>query len=728
MANPWDNDPIVTPAKAGASAMPWDNDPIVAPAKPGVAEDVAKSGSSGLARGTLGLLGLPGTVAGLVRGTADFLENQTVGRAVNYAKTGSVEAPPMVPTKDLIARDRGFVLPRPEDTISGEALTAQVAKVAPGINYKPQTVPGEYVRTAGEFAPGMLFPGTMAQRVVGGWLAPTIASETAGQATKGTDIEPYARAVAGVGAGVLGAVASRPATAQAAVAGAMGGVDDATVVAAGQLMNQAQQRGVALTWPEAVAQVTGGGATGLTGLQRVVEGSQGGQGVMAPFMAQRPQQIERAGRQAMDTITPPSPAPSTIGPAVGEAAEQTLTDARRIRTNAVNPAYAAAANDAVPAERVNAVIAQLDDIIRNDATGQLSAPAQQMRAQLIERQGTPGTAATRTPVTDPRTGRVIRYETTPAVEATPPVPRTNVAQLDEVYGSARDQFTGPAPLGQTGTEARANRLAGQAVTALDTELQAASPALAAGRQQYQQITRDFIDPLMQGPIGKLASRDTTTREAIETLFPRNPLPNSAPEIIRTVGALAQRNPTAARQIVRAHVETVFNQATRDLQAGANQFGGAGFVAALRGNTQQAENLAAAIQGVGGPQVLQGFDEFLNVVAATGQRQRIGSQTAFNQAIQGELQKGGAVGEAVNAVATAGVKLPGRITKAYEEWRLGQNTEQIARLFTDPNALGMFRRLAQAAPGSSQAQAITARLTSMALQAAQASDTPVPQLR
>lgn len=698
MANPWDNDPTVTPAPSGAAAMPWDGDPIVTPAAAApsmweraknTAADVAQALPTGVIKGAIGLAGLPGDAARFLGQGADAAAEYITGQPLPAS----------------------FKANAPAASVGGARLTKDFEALT-GELYKPQTTAGKFAQTVGEFVPS-------AGRGVANQLrfavAPGLVSEAAGQALEGTPLEAPGRALAAVATGGLAALASRPATANAAVAGAMGGVDDATLVAAGQLMTQAQQRGVALTWPEAVAQVTGGGATGLTGLQRVVEGSQGGQGVMAPFMAQRPQQIERAGRRAMDTITPPSPAPSTIGPAIGEAAEQTLTDARRVRTNAVNPAYAAAANDVVPPERVNAVIAQLDDIIRNDATGQLSAPAQQMRAQLIERQGAPGTAATRTPVTDPKTGRIIRYETTAAVAPTPPVPRTNVAQLDEVYGSARDQFTGPAPLGQTGTEARANRLAGQAVTALDAELQAASPALAAGRQQYQQITRDFIDPLMQGPIGKLASRDTTTREAIETLFPRNPLPNSAPEIIRTVGALAQRNPTAARQIVRAHVETVFNQATRDLQAGANQFGGAGFVAALRGNTQQAENLAAAIQGVAGPQVLQGFDEFLNVIAATGQRQRIGSQTAFNQAIQGELQKGGAVGEAVNAVATAGVKIPGRVTKAYEEWRLGQNTEQIARLFTDPQALGMLRRLAQSAPGSNQAQAIAARLSIMATQ-------------
>lgn len=688
--------------------------------EPAVLPDVAKSAGSGLVRGATGVLGLPELASRGINYVSDTIVERGAdainGIARQFGRQGDLVSRP-----DLSAIQGKT----PASALSTETMNTAIdsATGLPVTSYKPQTVAGEYARTVGEFAPGMLTPGGPIAKVVGGVLAPAAVTETAGQAARriAPEIEGAVRAGTAVVSGVgFGAAASRLGTAQSALAGSMRGVDDATVMAAGQLMQQAQSRGVALTWPEAVAQASGGGATGMTNMQRVVEGSQGGAGVMGPFMAQRPGQIDRAAREAFDTVGPQSQAPSTLGPAIGTAAEQTAADARAIRTNTVRPAYEAAANDVVPADRVNAVIAQLDEIIANDATGQLSGPAQQMRAQLIERPATPGTPASRAPVTDPRTGKVIRYETTPAVEGTPAVPRTNVGQLDEVYGSARDQFTGPAPVGQTGTQARANRLAGQAVSALDSELQAASPALTQGRQQYQALTREFIDPLMQGPIGKLASRDTTTREAINVLFPANPLPGSAPEIIRTVGHLAQRAPGVARQIVRAHMESVFNETSRALQSGASQYSGAGFAAALRGNTQQAENLAAAIQGVAGPQVLQGFDEFLNIVSATGQRQRIGSQTAFNQEAQDTLRKGGAIGELANTVATAGIKLPAKIKETYERWRLGQNTGQIAQLMTDPSALEMFRRLARVAPGSNQAQAMAARQTAMASSANTAS--------
>lgn len=653
------------------------------------AADVAQALPTGIIKGAIGMAGMPGDIAGFIGRRADqaaeFITGEPVPAKLNSAVPDAVGSARL--TKDF------------------EALTGEL--------YKPQTMAGKFAQTTGEFIPSA---GRGVANLLRYAVAPAIASEGAGQLTEGTAIEPYARAGAAVLAGGVAALTARPATAQAAIAGGMRGIDDATITAAGQLMQAANARGIALTWPEAIAQASGGGGRGLTNLQRVVEGSQGGGDTMGAFMAQRPGQIEAAGRQAFDTIAPQSQAPHTIGPAIGQAAEQTATDARAIRSAQTRPFYAQAAGDTVPAADVNGIIAQLDAIIARAGTPELAGPAQQLRDRLIAQAATPGTPATRTPVTNPNTGQVIRYNSTPAVPGTPAVPHTNVGRLDEVYGSARDQFTGPAPVGQTGTEARAARYAAEALEPLDNALQAASPALAQGRQVHQTVTRQFIEPLMQGPIGKLADRDIGTRQAIEVLFPTNPLPGSAPEIVRTVGNLAQRNPGAARQIVRAHVESVFNEATQQLQTGANQFGGAGFAAVLRGNTQQAENLAAAIQGVAGPQVLQGFDEFLNILSATGQRQRIGSQTAFNQEAQDILKRGGAIGEAANAVATAGIKLPGRIKEAYEQWRLGRNTQQIAQILTDPNGIAMFRRLAAAAPGSNQAQAISARLAVMALQA------------
>ena len=78
--------------------------------------------------------------------------------------------------------------------------------------YEPQTIPGQYASTIAEFAPGALMPGGPAGSVARAIAAktlntvvPAVTSETAGQLTKDTPYEPYARFAGGLGGGVAGA-------------------------------------------------------------------------------------------------------------------------------------------------------------------------------------------------------------------------------------------------------------------------------------------------------------------------------------------------------------------------------------------------------------------------------------------------------------------------------------------------------------------------------------------
>jgi len=61
--------------------------------------------------------------------------------------------------------------------------------------YQPKTIYGDYAQTAGEFVPGaLLMPeGSLATNALRYGLLPALSSETAGQLTKGTAAEPWAR-------------------------------------------------------------------------------------------------------------------------------------------------------------------------------------------------------------------------------------------------------------------------------------------------------------------------------------------------------------------------------------------------------------------------------------------------------------------------------------------------------------------------------------------------------
>jgi hypothetical protein len=61
--------------------------------------------------------------------------------------------------------------------------------------YQPKTIVGDYAQAAGEFVPGaLLMPGGgLARSALRYGLLPALSSETAGQLTKGTPAEPWAR-------------------------------------------------------------------------------------------------------------------------------------------------------------------------------------------------------------------------------------------------------------------------------------------------------------------------------------------------------------------------------------------------------------------------------------------------------------------------------------------------------------------------------------------------------
>lgn len=230
------------------------------------------------------------------------------------------------------------------------------------------------------------------------------------------------------------------------------------------------------------------------------------------------------------------------------------------------------------------------------------------------------------------------------------------------------------------------------------------------------IARDGLARIENTPLGKLAQRDQTTKKAVEALFPENPIPGSQGEIADAVGTLAQQNAWAARQLVRTHAESMFNEATQRLASGGpNQSGGAKFAAQLRGNTQQNANLQAAVEALpNGETTWRGFNAFLDNLEAQQFRQATGSRTAFKIEGVQDLRKGGLANNAAQLVASGGFSWPKKAVTAIQNWNVGQNMDDIARLLTDPAVAGEFRNIATAPAGSSKALALTARLATVAL--------------
>lgn len=595
---------------------------------PSTAMDVGLGLATGVGRGVAGLVGLPGLAS---RGV-DWLVGQA-GEALGVPPpaAGSFQPPSL--------------LPQPAQVQSAiESVT--------GAFPKPQTRAGEYAQTIGEFVPGALMgPGGVVRNIAAFGVVPGIASEAAGGATKGTALEPWARGGAALASGVGAAVLTAPRTAAGAVSRAAGDIDQATLQQAEALFQEAAAMGAPITRAEAIQHVTGG-ATGMGNLQRVVEG----QGGMKPFFAQRAAGNEAAMGRVVDSITPAAPNPSTIGPAVGGAAEGTINDVRGAINAASEPFYQASANVRLTPQ------------------------------EMAQVRALPGYPEARNAVrSDPQLARYVQG-----------LPDDSVGFLNEVkkyLDTAAENAA--APVNQQRNMQRSAGY-GNDATAVRGIAENASPDYAAALGIQSQARERYLQPLLDGPLGKIASRDTTTQKAISVLFPNNPLPNSAQEIETAVRAVSQRNGYAARNLVRAHLESVWNEATQNLASGVNSYGGAKFAAVVRGNPQQAANLEAAIRALpNGNQIWPGVDRLLTVLEAQGQRQAIGSQTAFNQEVLQDLRRGNFTSEAGSLVLGLGVKFPQRVKDGIERWRMGDNVDELARLFTDPTAGREFSRLASA---------------------------------
>jgi hypothetical protein len=615
---------------------------------------VAKQAGVGVAKGAIGLAGIVGDIQQIAKKVGSYLPDikpdpESEKYARKYGRMGdvmSVGAPPEFPTS--------------------HDIQGQVEKVT-GEFRKPQNQLEADAETAGEFLPAALAgPGGVVRKLVTQEAIPAAATIVAGRYS---DQNPYVKALAGFLAGGVGATMSGPNTAEKLLREKIpASVSEQDITRAGQLIDHAQTRGVALTWPEALSRVTGQPV--LTDTQRIIESHAQTRPQMQEFFADRPAQVERAARREFDQVGGQPAYPSTIGPEAGAAANDTLNDVRKVINSTAEPYYQRSANV-------------------------LLTPAEMTHVRAI-----PGWSEARDAVRKgPNAWRVEN------------LPDNSVGFLnavkkhfDELAENAGSKFN-PQRSHETQATREMQALAVKKVGELkSTDYQIALEIGRRGRQE-------FLEPLLQGPLGRLAEKDITTQKAIAALFPENPVPGTHNEVFDAVAALVQRRPAAAEQLVRAHIEMVFNQAARDLQGGANQFSGAKFAAKLAGGSQQRDNLQAAIMALpNGDARWKGFEHLLDIMAATGTRQPKGSLTAFNQLEVQSMSTGG-----LQELASKGAS-PGKwmsfANDAFKAWSLGRNLDQIARIITDPRSGDALRQIVRIPPGSDRALVMAGRLIAL----------------
>jgi hypothetical protein len=623
--------------KAAAPAEdPWAEFRVSIPA------DVAKGFGSGLVGGAVQAAGMGG----------DFRE--LVGRGVDYVggKLGvgqeNIDQFKNVAGKVAGATPLAAINVSPTSQQIGNTIKDNVGNY----EYDPKTGYGKVAKTVGEFVPAAVGGEAGLVRKGVQVLAPALASEAAGYLTPGSKYEPLARAGAALLGGAGAGAVMRPNTAGRVIAEAMGpGVGNAEITAAETLMRRsaALPQPVNLTWQEAIDQVTNG-ATKLGDVARVAESSQRGGAIMAPFMAQRPGQIENAVRQNLDQVAAPGANPFTIGGRASDAASGALDDARAAINNHTRPLYQAAELDRIPSAQYQQLaqdpryVAALEQVRNHPEIGPEFAHL-------------PDNAV---PVVD-QVKKLLqtRAEVTPNADAT-----------ERFLGSMR---------GTAGSNAA------NAATQ-------SSPMYAQAVAEQAQLRGQWLNPLEQGPLGRVASAPRNVDgAAIDAILPVAPQAQSGPHVQQAFQAINARDAEAASNLVRGKMENTFNQASRDLQGGPNQFAGANYRAKLYGHPQAQENLRIGIAETAGQPTVGSTDQLMEALQATGRRQHPGSKTEFNKLLTRSLEGGGPIGETLSSASK--INPLAFLRDRYQQYRYGANTDELARLLLDQGAAGEFRRFA-----------------------------------
>lgn len=636
--------------------------------QPGMVEDVAKTIPPGLARGAAGLVGLPS----LIKSGVDAGVDHTLGRAVNYV-FGDGSLSPYKPPQDAPkSRLTGVPLPTSEDVVSKiESVTGPL--------YKPKTVAGEYVNTIAEFAPGMVLGGGSLFRRAMQTAVPAITSETAGQAARHSNLKDYegvARAVGALGGGLGVAVAQRPSATERVMSRSLSGVSPAEVRQAMDVLDDAARQGVTLTWDEAINQVTKGAATRLSGVRRFAEQSPGGADVLGPAMAQRPAQVERAGSAAIDPLVSQRMDPVRAGLAAQKAAQGVIDDTVERINQYTRPYY-----DAAKSQRIDPVIAR-----------QLASDDLYMQT-LREVRGDPSLNRTISNLTD-----------------------DSVGVIDLVQRRLREKATNAAMPGQASTSnlsaANFGSARREAIDAAEAATGGTQGSYATARNQQAAFRDGVLEPMKTGPVGQV-SRTSDIENQGRSLLPTKPQPGNEAIVSQAVSRLVSRDPVAAENLLYSYVRSTFDEATQNLAGGAAQAGGAKFGAIVRGNSQQAKDLEAAVRALpNGGVRWNGLQRFLDTVEATGYRPNQNSATSFNETYKQMLQQPGATQAAIEGMKTGGTSLIKRIMQWRDMRDVEKKSEQIARLLLDPASGKILERLAKLPNGSAQAPILALRLTYM----------------
>lgn len=481
------------------------------------------------------------------------------------------------------------------------------------------------------------------------------------------------------------------------------------------IIDEGQRQRINLTGPEALQQAMEehgiGGTNRLGTMQRIIEQSPSGEGQMARVIGPRSSQVENAGQQALrDTFGAPA-SPEAAVQNTQRAGEDVMSQAVKGRTDTTQPRFAAARTEPTPA----AVGGDLEQLKKDlDAEIALTGPDNSLGLKLkkyrdLLDQGAPQAQppvmvnGTEVPPGTPMYDALVKGGAVqPPTSSGPtlgPLIETNRTYAENLYKKYN-----PLDPENTFNNREVAALA-PFNKRLQNILEGASPEYSQGLSQYRDISKHVINPLEEGPIGRIVNQGGDKVGArLDSLSNEFLSEDVRPGDVRKLaGRLNAIDPKVVPELVGSRLENMFTQATQDLQNGPNPWGGAKFITQVMGNSTQRANLEATIKSLpDGHTKWAAWNKLATVLKTTGKRKPMGSETAMNIGLQNEIG---------NVPLKFSANPIGWADSILSEWATKRNGAELARIFTDPQAARQMQKLVSLPPTSPKARFITAGIIS-----------------
>jgi len=523
--------------------------------------DIARGGARGAAKGLIGLAALPSMAQ---EGIASLMESMGARRPTYGLRT--------MPTYEQLT---GLV----EQIPGAEAVT----------QYQPQTVPGEYAETIGEFAaPGGVFARTAKAAGVGLGVGAT------GGAVQEAQEQAGASAVQAlpltIATSLAAGYALGPSRVQKYAKEIMKGVPDEQIALAKAVEAKAQDIGINLTAPELIENKI------LQGVGQIVYGSKEGGDIMYNYIKQRPQQINKVAEELLDEIIERPESVRQLYKNIGVTADKAIKTAEQTRRiKAENAGYIVSNVSKIDEAQVQNVLNQIDETIKTF------------------------------PRNNPNIKKLEALKTRLTKDVDKNIPETNINKLSsamrEFRESIADSKMGVADdrrfINKEGRFVLFNDDGTGILNNLDNQLRTNIDYKNA-QDTFARLSKELVEPVLDNV--QALGKGVTPAKVKAFVF--DDTKNNAADITKTYKLLNKEDKTAFPSIARAYVENAANKAFLPKEGGESLKSGFDLYKALAGSKAQQNNFNAVLKGVAEAnnvnpnKLLLGFDRFNEVLKRT----------------------------------------------------------------------------------------------------------------